>query len=230
MRKLRIPVLHKSQGGFTIVEFMIATMVFSVILMAVTSAILYMTKAYQHSLYTSRTQAAASSLIDTLTQSIKYNTNTGWIEAGSEGSAQTKCIGGRQIIYILGHQLDGADTADRSNNVMLIRQRPGTSCPLPSDSELKTGNITNEPKELLGKGMRLVRLDMVPEGNMQKITVKVAYGDRDLFCSPSVTSCDNETYILSGSQLYNDDLMCRPGAGSEFCAISELSSTIYQRL
>ena len=215
-----------SQRGFTIIEFMIATMVFSVILLVVTAAILYMSRAYQRSLYASSTQAATSNLVDTVAQSVKFSTAP-VVNGGvpSNGSTATYCIGNRQFLYVIGRQLGGSNANTTTRNVIVTRQN--NNCPL---NDIITTTPTGSPKELLGRGMRLAKFDVVQSGPLYTITARVVYGDDEVLCSDMVSgSCDSPATMTAG-QLRNADLKCRPGIGSEFCAVSELSTTVYRRL
>lgn len=215
-----------SQRGFTIIEFMIATMVFSVILLVVTAAILYMSRAYQRSLYSSSTQAATSNLVDTVAQSVKFST-TPVITGGTpgNGSTATICIGNRQLLYVIGKQLGGSVAATTTRNVVMTRQN--NNCQL---NDIINSTPAGSPKELLGRGMRLSKFSVVQTNALYTITARVVYGDDDVLCSDSVAGSCASPATMTAAQLRNGDVRCRPGTGSEFCAVSELSTTVYRRL
>lgn len=217
---------HRSQRGFTIIEFMIATMVFSVILLVVTAAVLYMSRAYQRSLYSSSTQAATSNLVDTVAQSVKFST-TPVLTGGTpgNGSTATICIGNRQLLYVIGRQLGGSVAATSTRNVVVTRLN--NNCQL---NDIITTTPAGSPKELLGRGMRLSKFSVVQTNALYTITARVVYGDDDVLCSDSVAGSCTSPATMTAAQLRNGDVRCRPGIGSEFCAVSELSTTVYRRL
>lgn len=221
------PYRSRSTGesGFTIVEFMIATTVFSVVLLVVTAAVLYIGRTYQRSLYASSTQAATSNLVDTLAQAIKFSGGT--IDLASSGETRSICVGNRQFLYVIGRQLDGgSEVATQTRNAVVTRQR--NNCTI----EPLTGTVSGSFTELLGRGMRLSRLDITPTGSMYTISARVAYGDDDLLCSPTQFpgSCDSATPMTAANLKSARDLVCKPMSGSEFCAVSEISTTVYRRL
>lgn len=225
-----------NQKGFTIVELMIATTVFSVILMAITGATMTIGKQYQKSMYASNTQAAASNLVDTLSQSIRFSSgivsqngnpaesNTASPNAGTA----TYCIGNRQILYTYGRKV--GDVVSETSTKYAVVSRPNDGCNI----DAITGNTPAliNPKELLGRGMRLSKLTITqPTATYYRIDIRVVYGDDDLLCSDSVSnSCNAGSGTMSDANLRNTDLRCKPGKGSEFCSVSELSTVVYQRL
>jgi hypothetical protein len=86
----------------------------------------------------------------------------------------------------------------------------------------------HDARELLGERMRLSRFDIDPPVNgMYKITIRVVYGDDDLLCSPAADDCNSNT---TSSNLTSNDLTCKLKAGSQFCSVSELSTTVRRRV
>lgn len=226
----------RGSKGFTIVEFMVATTVFGVVLLAVSAAILSIGRSYQRSLYVSATQAAASNLVDTISQAIKFSSDQITVQSiGSyPNTTHSVCVGNRQFLYVLGRQMGSTDPATGTVNAAITR--PNENCALVSIiTATPPATAQGSPKELLGGGMRLADLAVEdPEGDgIFTVMARVIYGDDDLLCSPSVPdSCEpDSTIILNDNQLRsNTDLQCRPGVGSQYCAVSELSNSIYRRL
>jgi Tfp pilus assembly protein PilV len=217
----------RSEQGFTIVEFMIAASVFGVVMVVVAAAVLFISRSYQNSLYASQTQATASNLIDTLAQSVKFS-STPITSTSHVSGTQSYCIGTKQFLYVIGKQVDGPNTATRTRNAVVVRQN--NNCALES---IITTQPSGSPQELLGKGMRLAKLTIASSPSSPSIytvSARVVYGDDDLLCSPSVTNSCESTATMSAADLARSDVTCRPNNGSEFCAVSELSSTVYRRL
>ena len=215
------------QRGFTIVEFMIATSVFGVVLLIVTAAVLYISRQYQNSLYASSTQAATSNLVDTVAQSIKFSSTP--ISSTSHASGtKSYCIGTKQYLYVVGKQVDGGNAATKTRNAVIARQN--SNCTLES---IITSQPSGSPQELLGRGMRLSKLTITTSPAspaLYTVSARVVYGDDDLLCSPSVSGSCSSSATMSAVDLARSDIICRPQSGSEFCAVSELSSTVYRRL
>src|SRR6185369_9199416 len=93
------------QAGFTIVELMIATLVFSLVLIVITVGVLHFTNTYYKGVNNSATQTAAQNAIDTISQSIQF-TMSG--SAGTDDApAGVFCAGSRLFLYTAGKQYTG---------------------------------------------------------------------------------------------------------------------------
>lgn len=193
----------QNQHGFTIVELMIATLIFSVVLLVVTIGIIQISRVYYKGITEANTQNVTRSVADTISQAIQFN---GGVVTNTSGNATgVFCVGSQQFSYRLGVKLQDAAVSG-SNYALLQSTTPGcsSSSPVPA-----TGF-----KELLGPNMRLSNLAVEQTGNnLYKITVKVVYGDDDLLNNPGST---NPT--------------CKTGAGSQFCSISDLTTTVVKRV
>ena len=217
--------------GFTIIEFMIATTVFSVILMGVTAAVLHIGRAHQHSLYASATQAASRNLVDSVAQSVKFSAGDVSFVDGDDTDAW--CVGNRQFLFVPGRQLAGTNPATTTNHAVLTRQNVNGTCPV---TDAVSGPVSGQPNELLGKSMRIAKLRVDPgpgEPALHIITARVLYGDDNLFCleGDPANSCDpSSNLVLTLNQLQNDNVRCRSTSGAQFCAVSELSVSVYRRL
>ncbi len=218
----------RKSSGFTIIELMIATTVFSIVILGMTAATTTMSKAYQRSIYNFNTQAIASELVDLLAQSVRFSSGSVMQSGDPVADTGSLCIGNRQVLYTFGRQV--RDSISSTSSKYAVVSRPNVGCKL--DSIIgNTPALTNH-KELLGRGMRLSKLTITrPTASYYQIDVRVIYGDDDLLCSNSVSgSCQESSPALTSSQLKSTDLRCKPGKGSEFCSVVELSSTVYQRL
>ncbi len=214
---------NKRIDGFTIVELMIATVVFGVVLMGVTGAILQMTKNYQKSMYVANTQAAANTIIQSVSQSVKYNGSDYY-----QGGPGVYCIGNRAFHYAMGRRLvsNTAATPTSTPHALVTQQRNTCTSLNMSDA---TTPLSSESKELLGHGMRLAKFSIASTGSSAvAITVRVVYGEDDLLCRDDVAnSCQKGGTELNQTQLTTPgDLRCRPDAGSEYCAVSELTTLV----
>jgi prepilin-type N-terminal cleavage/methylation domain-containing protein len=196
----------KDDHGFTLLELLIATTVFSVILLLCTFGLVQVGRNYYRGSTITRTQNAARSVMSTLTQSIQYS--------GSDPVASTLppekstpatvvptkgsfCIGSLKYDYQLKVQV--GDTPDsyalRTSKI---------------DNTANCSAATTSPQtELLGKNMSLRQFSIVNNGPDYTITLLIAYGENDLL---------------------TEDGLCKGGAGSQFCASSSLKTTVHRRL
>lgn len=194
----RLP-LKKQQKGFTIVELMIATLVFSTVLLVVTVGIIQITRVYYKGLNEAATQDTVRSIADTLSQSIQF----GGGDVTLVPAKSFFCVGNTQYSYKLGQQfVDGA-----GNYGLVSGTVPGCG---------GGSNALSSGREMLSPKMRLSELTVRQDANepdLYKITVRVAFGDADLLNNPTGT---NPT--------------CKSTAGSQFCSVSELTTTVVKRI
>ena len=213
----RFKSTSRNQSGFTIVELMIATMVFSVILLVVTYGVLHFTNDYYKGINSSTTQNTARNVIDSVAQAIQFS--GGPVQATTTPNGYV-CAGNQEFVYALGGQLPTAAYA--------LSQITNTTC---DTSPSPTGT------ELLQPHMRLTQLKVAPvtgdtTGTQWTISAGVAYGDNDQLCAPTsqLGSCAAGAGTLSNAQLIAPDVTCKSTAGSQFCNVAKLSTTVVRRL
>jgi prepilin-type N-terminal cleavage/methylation domain-containing protein len=191
----------KNEKGFTLVELSIASGIFAVILLLVAGVIIRFTNNFQRSLTESTTQNTARSVLDSVSQTIQFG---GSHFESSPPPNPAYCVNGTRYSYKLGTQLNDPQT----ESVLKEEQGVGIGCRPDVDAV--------SSKELLGKNMRLSKFTITQLNNkLFLVTVKIAYGDDDLF-SPGTAD--------------SPDPVCLQDSGSQFCAVRELSTTVQRRL
>lgn len=208
-------MIHKTKftsnnKGFTIIELLIATLVFSVVLLIVTVGIIQITRVYYKGLTESSTQNTARNIMDTIAQSIQFSGSTvsnTIVPVPVAGTTSAFCIGDQQFSYRLGYEL--------------VASSPGIDQTTQGLWQSTTAGCSGNPpaaasgKEYLGNHMRLSNLTVVNvTGSLWKVSVTVAYGDDVLLNNPTSTAptCKGQS------------------AGQQFCSISTLTTTIDQRV
>lgn len=211
----------KSLGGFTIIELMIATTVFSVILLLVTTGILQIGKTYYKGLLQSRTQEVARNITDEISRGIQFSGETVQpttpfapsppYSNATPGSRYGFCINGVGYAYIMDRQLAVPPSGPDQRPKTLIAY--DETC-----SSFTVKNVTGvSGRELLGRGMRLTDLNVQDNGDgTYTITVGVASGEFDLLRPNPARNNIRDT--------------CLSGTGSQFCAISKLTTTVQKRV
>lgn len=212
----------RRQRGFTIIELLIATSVFSLVLLIVTIGITQISKVYYKGVTESNTQSTARAIMDTIAQAIQFNGGTTMATPGAPGyptpgGSFAFCVNNQQFTYRAGYQLvDGTPGANQTRHSLVVRPMAGCS----STAQNMAGT-TVIGRELLSPNMRLSHLVVHSLGNdLYKVSVRVVYGDDDLLYSPSG----------NGSGPAAPDAACRSGAGQQFCSVSELSSVVISRV
>ena len=209
-----------AQAGFTIVELMIATVVFSLILIVITMGVLSFTNSYYKGVNSSNVQTTTQSAIDTISQAIQFNGTS--ISQSTPGSKGIVCVGSQQFSYNLGKEVASNNTGDHAT--WGLYQSTGSGTCTAGSVPVTTGG-----KELLGPSMRLTEFSVtnVPNTNLWQVKVSVALGDHDLLYG---VSGDFYGGIPSPTAVYGSDISCQPHTGSQFCAVSKLSGTVAQRI
>lgn len=213
----------KTDKGFTIVELMIATVVFSLILLLCAYALMYVGRTFYKGVTTNKTQHAARDITDQLIQAVQFSGSTissnsvNFSVAGNGTVAfNAICIGlERRYTYVTGFTLH--DTPDTSlgsrqiKHVMWVDENP-TSC-TPLDLTASNPGGTNG-RELLGSQMRLDLFNVIAQGNSSwNIDIRVLTGDNDI-----LTGSDGSKSCVASQR------------GGQFCATSELHTTATRRL
>lgn len=227
---------RRHQSGFTIVELMMATTVFAVILLLVTTGIIQIGRNYYKGTISAKTQEAARSVADAIAQNIQF---AGGIIIPTDGSMNNgnqlgTCIGDKRYSFTPRALTTGAINTNRG----LVVDTVSGGCSsvtnaLPNGQMLAT-SPTGEG--LLAPGMRVVKIEVnnAPPGGsgLYDVTVRIAFGDDDVLCSPTDAADDCSAYANPPSFLSTkDDLKCRDRLStSRFCSVSEISTTVHKRL
>jgi prepilin-type N-terminal cleavage/methylation domain-containing protein len=209
------------QFGFTIIELMIATAIFSLVLLICLTAITQIGRMYYKGITTSRTQELARSIIDEISQQIQFsgrgNTITGSFTNTTSGTTSSMCIGPIRYTMLNDRQVS------KTNDTSLLKAkhalwRDEGSCPAPS--VVMTDDLPSTVvggAEIVPENFRILNLSITPASGATvfAVTVRVAYGDQDLLDLSNgfaLATC-------KGSQI-----------GTQFCAVSELSTTVTRRV
>jgi prepilin-type N-terminal cleavage/methylation domain-containing protein len=207
----------KQSRGFTIIELLVATSVFAVVLVVITTGILQVSRLYYKGVTDSNTQNVVRTITDTVSQAIQFEggvvvpTTSG---AATPTSPKVLCIGNKRFVYDIGWQLvENSPDATKHQAYHTLVQDNFSGCSGTSTQPLNVQTVTG--RELLSPNMRLSKFNVTNLGsNLYRVEVRVIYGDDDLLKNPNDpdTTCINST------------------AGTQFCAISELNTVVTKRV
>lgn len=224
-------LIPNDKRGFTIVELMIATIVFSVIMLVASGAVVRFTTNFQKGLTQTTTQNTARSVIENISQSLQFAGASGAAPLNPANGSRGYCVNSTNYSFIKGVQLE-----DQAHHVLVERPGSGVSCGGSAQDVL----ASPEGQELLSPHMRLSRLDIQQQGSkLYTLTIKVVYGDDDLLCIAGETNtasprhCNSTLPLTNVASLSDEDLaklQCKTQKGSEYCAVSELTTTVQSRL
>lgn len=216
-----------STGGFTIVELMIATAVFSFVLLVTSAGVIAIGRSYYKSLTSNRVHETARSVLDDVSRSIQFSDPSSINSQMSDPDGTgviVRCFGQDRYRYFLNQPVNGG------HHGLYRDKRPSDStcngCDAaglaPNNINCVNPGVFSGGQELLGSNMRLLKFD-VSSSNPFQMGVKVAYGDNDL-----LTTYDDQGHFLGGDPSV---ALCKSGiAGSNFCAVSELETTVTGRV
>jgi prepilin-type N-terminal cleavage/methylation domain-containing protein len=211
----------KKHEGFTLVELMIATTVFSTILLLATTGVINIGKLYYKGIITARTQETARSVIDEVARSVQLTQGEIKSSSGGPSGYSATCIGKDRYTYRIDTKVEPG-----GHGLWLDEITQGDEC-VPSN--FSTGLAANSGRELLGTNMRLLEFgisDDASDRTRVNVDVSVAYGDSDLLthCSPD----DSENPGPCGGNPAN--AQCRStNSGGSFCAVSSLETFVKRR-
>lgn len=205
--------------GFTIVELMVATLVFSTILTVITAGVIAFSNHYYKGVNASATQNAAQTVLDTITQAFQFGAGQVDVDATTLSNGHF-CAGGREFVFQKGVKFDGTIASTKGIFVAPM----GAGCG-PAD-------IPSTGEELLAKNMRLTSFDIQYKGqNLYEVSLTVAYGDDDLICDASVSGdCSGSTTHTTAELSDMPNATCHYGSGLPFCATSRLVTSVQKRI
>ncbi len=238
---------RQDSQGFTIVELLIATAVFSVIMILLTLGIIQLSNAYYKGVTTTDTQNSARNVLSAISQSIEFSGGQVGTTISTPAAGQTYafCVGSEAYYYQLGEEVVSTPSSGQAYHG-LVSVNGDPACPILPPSNPFTpntgydfGSLTNGNnipvggQELLGYKMRLSKLSVTYDqgSGLYEIDVRVVYGDNDLLCNNTADpgSCATTTTMNKASD-YLGDVVCRGGVGQQFCSTAELQSSIEKRV
>jgi len=210
------PIKSNQQTGFTVIELLIATTIFSLVLLLISNGVLQAGRLFHKGVTLTNTQEVVRVIIDDVSQAIQFNGGA-VTPIAREGSSDGFCVGERRYSYLTNIQLtdDGTPNPDQENHVLVVDDFSG-GC----NSQTPAQDLSNPPikgsRELMGLHMRLTKFNIEPVGDSRRglynVNIRVVYGDSDLL-----------------DPITND--RCRDiRDGNQFCSASELTTTVQKRI
>ncbi len=227
--------LHRTQDGFTIIELMIATVVFSLTLLVIAAVSSQIGRMYYKGVVTANTQDTTRNLTDELSRTIQFTASVPveGISVSTLGGKpyvrKSQCFGSIRYTWVVNGQVNSSITnagqdyaATHHIRHALWRDTDNASIASCPPVDLTVDKPTANGKDVLGEDMRLKSLTVEPGSS----------------CSPG-NSC---TWIIDVGILYGDDDLiefnssgdptgCKSLAtGSQWCALAELHTNVFRRL
>jgi prepilin-type N-terminal cleavage/methylation domain-containing protein len=227
-----------TQKGFTIIELMIATIVFSVIILLSSVMITNIGNLYNKAINQSRIQSTVRSLISDTTQQLKLSSGQFTVPSvpltpSSGNPIYGYCIGSVRYSYILGIKIGTIPHVLWRD----VNNSQGSCVPV----DISVGNLVNNNTgvELMAPNSRLTAFSITANsksgGSPYSVVIDVAYGDDDLLCDTSQPNSCTSTSTLRikyPNNPPNITVACKSGniSGRQFCAVAGLNVLVNQRV
>lgn len=213
-----------NEKGFTIIELMIASALFAVILLLISIGLLQIGRTYYKGLTSSYTQEVTRNIIEDISESIQLSGEDVSTSITPNGSSSGFCVGPRRYSYQRGQLRDNTPPGVRHAFVVDVLERCNTN----TQAQNLNGGLSQNSRELMGEKMRISNFSITNQGSgFYQITVRVIFGDDDLLCSEALNDCGGTAM----TNLNATDLTCRSSdRGGQFCSMSELTTTVQRRI
>lgn len=218
--------IHNNQKGFTILELIIASTVFSLIMLLSTTGLIQIGKTYHKGQITSKTQETTRGIAEEVSREVQFSNESirpappkkyGSTGALNDVDVNAVCVGDTRYTYVVGQPKAKLGQDDDPNNL----SNPTLKHLLWTDkisvnaictAENLSGSLSSSGRELLAQNMRLPSFNIAPDGDNVKINIKAYYGDFDLAGVDGTGACESTKN------------------GGQFCASSELNTVVSRRI
>lgn len=208
--------VNHHQQGFTIVELMIATAVFSTVLLLCAIAIVHIGKMYYKGTIINRTQDISRKVADDVSRSIQFGstsaTPASFVRPGTpSGGVSSWCIGDIRYSYTTA---SSRGTGAGQVPHVLWRERGADAACTPLNIFSLTSAQVAAGEEMLGENMRVPTFSVRHiSGNLWEVIIVISYGDdAGLFTDSTFSICRGAS------------------AGGQFCAASRYETNVVKRL
>jgi prepilin-type N-terminal cleavage/methylation domain-containing protein len=225
-------ITKNNQRGFTVIELLIATAIFSVILLVCATAMIQIARTYQKGLIASRTQEVARTATDEISRAIQFVgvqvvPNANLLPPGGGSTARGFCLDGKLYSYVLGKRKVESVTNPGTQSRFVLVVNDAANC-VPGVTQVQAVDVgTPTGRELMGLNMRLAT-DPAPvvstaSDRLFKIRMNVVFGEDDLL---------DDIYLADGSPGSDGflDHCLTVKYGGQFCAVSSLNTVVEKRV
>lgn len=200
--------------GFTVVEVLIASLVFTTLLLLCMEGITRIAKVYVKNSSITKANEFSKSFIGDITQQIRYGAEPKF----TPGNPSFLCVS--DTSYKI--SLNGSDGDSPSTDALL--KKSYTGC----DSGYTGLDFNVDSQKIAPSNIRILKFNLANTGTpitpVWNIDMRVALGAKDLLV-------DSTNKVLTDSTANYSEAVCRGGiAGSEFCAVISISTSATRRM
>jgi len=212
--------IKHQQSGFTIVELMVATVVFSIVLIVILASFLQVGRMFYKGISFANTNESARSVTESIAVDIRFsqsftNCDPSICNYPSRPNTRTFCVGSHRYTYTL---YEKVTTANMNNGYSGVQRTDINGVCSPSPAAGGTATV-----QLLGPDMQLNRFDLSGcTGEMCRVAIHIIFygADSNVFGS----------FSQPGTPLQAPDAYCSGNSlDTQFCATATLNTTIATR-
>jgi prepilin-type N-terminal cleavage/methylation domain-containing protein len=221
-------VWQSSSTGFTIIELLIATTIFSIVLVVIVSSFLQVGRMFYKGVSVNNTNESTRNLVDSIANDARLSTFTPGGADSSDPSKLFFCIGAHRYTYKLNTQVKANDISTSASTMgagIVQDTAGGSSCLDP------THNPGINPSQVLGPDMRLNALSVTKNTTGTSVMIHahvIFYGvDKTVFSSsihPNDTATDHTAALNDPSAYCSGNLL-----STQFCAVSDIGTSVTLR-
>ena len=226
----------RKDSGFTIIELVLATLIFSIVMVVILFSAFEIGRIYYKGVSISDTSGDARTTITDITNDVRFANYaypvTAWGSApvSSPAKGYYFCIGVHRYTYVLNNKVTNDEINHISQtptnytqyiNAGIVQDEISTGCPAPGTSS----QPGTKPIQLLGPDMQLNDLTFDCSNSIQcAVHVHIVFygSDNTVFNSskhPADTASDHAAAV------YDPDAYCSANLlSSQFCAVSDLQT------
>jgi prepilin-type N-terminal cleavage/methylation domain-containing protein len=233
--------ITNNKQGFTVVELLIATAVFAVVLLVAQTSFVQIGHLFYRGVSISQTQDTADHIFQDINGNFQTapNVSVNYSATGYD----YYCIGNARYTYRIDNEIDrGTATANHSSttgNYGILKDTlpgSGSACATPCDdtsgASCPAGTVKlRNPVELLGDRMRVEQFDICQStttSNLYNVAIVLAYGDQNTLTYTSSATPLKEPCQVTPPGSYYASVACQGDNNNSFCAVSRINTAVYK--
>ena len=200
-----------NKKGFTIIELMIAIVIFSIVMLVLTQNIISLSGDYYRGVIESQTISVTKNIITTVTQNIQLNSGSApytklplpslWSHASPNNGCVT--IGSSVYVYQIGGYVVKSSPSPNYQASGALELVNSNGCPSPTMDFTNSNFSSLQATDLIPQNMRLLKFSITqasPFTKLYKVDVKVAYGNDNAF-DINTKKCLPRQYLCAVSEI-----------------------------
>jgi hypothetical protein len=210
------------EKGFTIAELLIATTIFSMVLIVILSSFLQVGRMFYKGVSVNNTNEAARNIVDAVASDARISKTITNSQASGSGSFFF-CVGSHRYTYKLATKVNASDIDSPASNTIhagMVQDTVSSGCPNPSSAGIN-------PKQLLGPDMQLNQFSFTCSLKVCPIPAHLVFYGSDNTVFDSHIAAWKNTAADPGKASGAPDAFCSGNSlSTQFCATSDINTNV----